>query len=122
MQTRTTVLFMFFALVAAICCSLFIFVVQGLHIDTDTSGWDAYSPAVGLAARASFVRTVISYSSAYLFPAPFSLLQALLITVPSFVFRRLGFQTFFARAERILWRTTVGPVGLVCALVVALFP
>ncbi|KAJ7355524.1 hypothetical protein DFH08DRAFT_690510 [Mycena albidolilacea] len=122
MQTRTTVLFMFFALVAAICCSLFIFVVQGLHLDTDASGWDAYSPAVGLAARASFVRTVISYSSPYLFPAPFSLLQALLITVPSFVFRRLGFQTFFARAERILWRTIVGPVGLVCALVVALFP
>jgi len=122
MQTRTTVLFMFFALIAAISCSLFIFVVQGRHLDHDTSGWDAYSSAVGLAARASFVRTVISYSSPYTFPAPFSLLQAVLITGPSFALNHLGFRLSFTQAEKILWRLTVGPVGGICAVVVALLP
>ncbi|KAJ6581263.1 hypothetical protein B0H19DRAFT_1114502 [Mycena capillaripes] len=122
MQTRTTVLFMFFTLLAAIFCSLFIFVVQGRGLDPDTSGWDSYSSEVGRAARASFVRAVIWYSSPYTFPAPFSLLQALLINGPSFVVNRLGFQMSFARAEKILWRMTVGPVALVCGLVVALLP
>ncbi|KAF7356810.1 hypothetical protein MVEN_01016400 [Mycena venus] len=122
MQTRTTVLFMFFALLAAFCSSLFIFVVYGRHLDPNASGWDAYSSAVGLAARASFVRTVISYSSPYTFPAPFSLLQAILIAGPSFVLNRLGLHLSFARAEKILWRTTVGPLGLVSAVAVALLP
>ncbi|KAF7370809.1 hypothetical protein MSAN_00714400 [Mycena sanguinolenta] len=124
--TRTTVLFVFFAMVTAISCSLFIFVVQGRHLDPDDSGWDAYSAKVGLAARASFVRTVISYSSPYTFPAPFSLLQALIITGPSLICdhlgRRLGFQPSFAQAQKILWRLNVGPFGLVSALVVALLP
>ncbi|KAJ6485943.1 hypothetical protein C8R45DRAFT_998527 [Mycena sanguinolenta] len=125
-QTRTTVLFVFFAMITAISCSLFIFVVQGRHLDPDASGWDAYSAKVGLAARASFVRTVISYSSPYTFPAPFSLLQALIITGPSFVCdrlgRRLGFQPSFGQAQKLLWRMTVGPFGLISALVVALLP
>ncbi|KAJ7257881.1 hypothetical protein B0H12DRAFT_1322705 [Mycena haematopus] len=121
-QTRTTVLFVFFTLLVAMSCSLFIFVVQGRHLDPDASGWDAYSSKVGLAARASFVRTVISYSSPYTFPAPFSLLQAVIITGPSFVFSRLGFQLSFAQTEKLMWRATVGPVGLVCAFVVALLP
>jgi hypothetical protein len=91
-------------------------------LDPDTTGWDAYSSEVGRAARASFVRAVILYSSPYTFPAPFSLLQAVLITGPSFVVNSLGYRLSFAQAEKILWRMTVGPLALFCGLLVACLP
>ncbi|KAJ6504830.1 hypothetical protein C8R47DRAFT_1103790 [Mycena vitilis] len=122
MQTRTTVLFMFFALLVAISCSLLILVVQGRGLDPGTTGWDAYSSKVGRTARASFVRTVVRYSSPYTFPAPFSLLQAVFIRGPFWVVNRLGFPLSSARAEKILWRATVAPAGLVAGLAVALLP
>ncbi|KAK7031337.1 hypothetical protein R3P38DRAFT_2922914 [Favolaschia claudopus] len=122
MVTRTTVLFMFFTLIAAISSSLIVFITQGGRLDTDASGWDAYGIHVGLSARASFVRTVITYSAPNTFPAPFSLIHAVVIAAPSFVVRRLGLRISFDRAEKLLWRVTVGPVGLVCALVVYFLP
>ncbi|KAJ7132061.1 hypothetical protein C8R44DRAFT_772916 [Mycena epipterygia] len=122
-ETRNTVLFMIFAVCAAILCSLFVFVVQGRGLDTNASGWDVYSPTVGREARASFVQAVIAYSSPYTFPAPFSLLHALLISGPSFLLVNcLRFRLPFAQAEKILWRMTVGPVGLVFALAMWLLP
>ncbi|KAJ7695137.1 hypothetical protein B0H17DRAFT_980386 [Mycena rosella] len=123
METRTTVLFMFFAVIAIISCSLFIFVVQGRDLEANASGWDAYSPTIGRAARASFAGAIVSYSSPYTFPAPFSLLQAVLIRGPSAILvDRLGFQLPFAQAEKILWRICVGPVGLVFGLVMLPLP
>ncbi|KAJ7460563.1 hypothetical protein FB451DRAFT_1269496 [Mycena latifolia] len=123
METRTTVLFMFFAVLVVILGSLFIFVVQGRGLDASASGWDAYSASVGRDARASFARAIISYSSPYTFPAPFSLLQAVLIRGPSFVLVNcLGFQLPFSQAEKILWRICVAPLGLVFGLVMLPLP
>ncbi|KAJ7173868.1 hypothetical protein C8R46DRAFT_1084178 [Mycena filopes] len=123
MQTRTTVLCMFFLLLVAICCSLFIFIVLGRTLDPAASGWDSYSSAVGRTARASFVRAVIFYSAPpYTFPAPFSLLHALLIWAPSTILNRLPIRLPFPQAEKLLWRITVGPVGLLCWLVMLLLP
>ncbi|KAJ7074905.1 hypothetical protein B0H15DRAFT_962315, partial [Mycena belliarum] len=123
METRTTVLFMFFTLLVLVSCSLFIFVVQGRGLDANASGWDAYSSPVGRDARATFARAVISYSAPYTFPAPFSLLQAIVIRGPSVVLVDwLRLKLPFAQAEKILWRICVGPVGLVFGLVMALFP
>ncbi|KAJ6591828.1 hypothetical protein DFH09DRAFT_1273622 [Mycena vulgaris] len=123
METRTTVLFTFFVVLVVFCCSLFIFVVQGRGLDANASGWDSYSSAVGLNARAAFVRAIVAYSSPHTFPAPFSLLHAVLIRIPSFVLvDRLGFQLPFAQAEKILWRLTVGPVGLIFGLAMLPIP
>ncbi|KAJ7224501.1 hypothetical protein GGX14DRAFT_425987 [Mycena pura] len=121
-QTRTTVLYMFFTLLVATTCSLFIFAVQGRGLDSDAAGWDAYSSKVGRTARASFARAVITYSSPYTFPAPFSLLQAVLISGPSFAAKCLGLALPFAQAEKLLWRISVGPLGFLCGLVMMLFP
>ncbi|KAJ6625011.1 hypothetical protein B0H10DRAFT_2005340 [Mycena sp. CBHHK59/15] len=122
MQTRTTVLFGFSGLIVAIGCSLFIFAVYGRGLDTPVSQWDTYSSTVGRKARVAFVRTVVSYATPYTFPAPFSLLQAVLISWPSFVFTRLGFRLPFAQAEKVLWRMFVGPVGLLFAVIMLLMP
>ncbi|KAJ7746933.1 hypothetical protein DFH07DRAFT_889539 [Mycena maculata] len=121
-ETRTTVLMMFFGVCFAVFCSLFIFVVQGNGLYANVSGWDVYSPRVGRDARVAFVRTVVAYSSPYTFPAPFSILQAVLIGVPSFALGSLGFRPPFAQAEKLLWRMTVGPVGLVFGLAMFLLP
>ncbi|KAJ7126631.1 hypothetical protein C8R43DRAFT_897795 [Mycena crocata] len=122
MQTRTTVLLLFSIIVVAISCSLFIFVVQGRALDANASGWDVYSSKVGRDARVSFVRGVILYSSPYTFPAPFSLVHAA-IGVPSFVLvDRLGFQLPFPQARKLLWRISVGPVGILFGLVMLLLP
>ncbi|KAJ7623419.1 hypothetical protein FB45DRAFT_752107 [Roridomyces roridus] len=123
-ETRTTVLMMFFAMCFAVFCSLFIFVVQGRALDDNkVTPWDIYSPRIGRDARVSFLRATIAYGRApYTFPAPFSLLQMVLVTGPSFVLGRLGFRLPFARAERLLWRILVGPVGLLFALVMLPLP
>ncbi|KAJ7743167.1 hypothetical protein B0H16DRAFT_1015877 [Mycena metata] len=122
METRTTVLFIFFALLVTVCCSLFIFVVLGRTLDPAASGWDSYSSAVGRTARASFVRAVISYSSPYTFPAPLSLLHAIFIWGPSAILPRVGIQLPFAQAEKLLWRITVGPIGLIAASILYFLP
>jgi hypothetical protein len=123
METRTTVLVMVFAILVAIGCSLLIFIVQGRGLEVDSGGWDAYSDAIGRRARSSFARAIISYSSPYTFPAPFSLLHAVLILGPSFIFaNRPGFQLFLARAEKLLWRMTVGPLGFILGLLMLLLP
>ncbi|KAJ7026280.1 hypothetical protein C8F04DRAFT_117985 [Mycena alexandri] len=122
METRTTVLFIFFSLLVAVCCSLFIFAVLGRTLDPAASGWDSYSSAVGRTARASFVRAVISYSSPYTFPAPLSLLHAIFIWGPSTILPRLRIRLPFAQAEKLLWRITVGPIGLIAASVLYFLP
>jgi hypothetical protein len=80
------------------------------------SSWDRYSEAVGLEARKYFVRAVIAYSSPHTFPPPLNLLP-LFLQLPSATLRTHGDpSSALAVLERLLWRMTVGPVGLILSL------
>ncbi|KAF7317972.1 hypothetical protein MKEN_00885600 [Mycena kentingensis (nom. inval.)] len=116
-QTRTTVLYLFFILVSAISSSLLIIVVHGRNIDPTARGWDTYGDNVARRARASFVRAVMAYASPHTFPAPFSLLNTLFVIFPSLVWTRLlgrPLVALFSQAEKQLWRWTVCPFAFVC--------
>ncbi|KAF7309601.1 hypothetical protein MIND_00331100 [Mycena indigotica] len=116
-QTRTTVLYLFFALVSVISCALFILVVRGGSL-ADTRGWDGYSAPIGHNARASFVKAVVAYASPHTFPAPFSLLQMIFIRIPSSLMRRQP----APQAEKLLWQLTVFPISMPLAIFFLVFP
>nr|GAT55066.1 predicted protein [Mycena chlorophos] len=122
-QTRTTVLYLFFALASVISCSLFVLVVQGRALQ-DTGGWDGYSPSVGRSARASFAKAVMVYSTAFTFPAPFSLVNVLLLHVPALFWTMILRRPLVAisEAQKLLWRLTVRPFALPIAGLFLLFP
>ncbi|KAJ7050568.1 hypothetical protein C8F01DRAFT_1178846 [Mycena amicta] len=121
-QTRTTVLYLFFLLVSVISYSLFIILAQGRSL-TNTNGWDGYSAHVSHKARASFAKAVVAYTSPYTFPAPFNLLKVLILEIPSLFWVLLRHpRPTSAQAEKLLWKLTVCPVALPVAALFLLFP
>lgn len=76
--------------------------------------WDRYSQAVGHCARRVFIRVLTDYSTPYFFPAPFNLLQVILIRLPAAILHWTGGVKLqmVQDAEAILWRCTIGLVAM----------
>ncbi|KAH7915366.1 hypothetical protein BJ138DRAFT_121927 [Hygrophoropsis aurantiaca] len=82
-------------------------------LSAHSSRWDRYSGTLGVQARKCFIRSLVTYEK-YTFPPPFNLLQLLLIRAPAtllFLYKDGQFSSIRA-ADRVLWRITVGWIGL----------
>jgi hypothetical protein len=77
--------------------------------------WDRYSQRIGLDARKSLIRCASIYGAAFTYPPPFNLLQLLIVTLPRAVLAvvRTRHAGVMSRADKGLWRVTVGPFALV---------
>ncbi|EJD51914.1 hypothetical protein AURDEDRAFT_111482 [Auricularia subglabra TFB-10046 SS5] len=83
------------------------------------SPWDAYDRAIGLAARRSFITTLLRYSEPYFFPPTIRLVVVVCVSAPVAVIRMLGKPDMALHVrdgvQSLLWRALIGPAGLVIA-------
>ncbi|KAJ7597221.1 hypothetical protein C8J56DRAFT_312362 [Mycena floridula] len=116
METRIVFFLFFFLVIIAIPFASFILVTCSGADSDSTEPWDRYSQTVGLAARQAFFTTVVSYTASYAFPAPFNLLH-----LPIAMWQKLtGVKQ--VGAERVLWRTSVGPAAVLVAGILRFAP
>ncbi|KAH9937627.1 uncharacterized protein B0H18DRAFT_971495 [Fomitopsis serialis] len=119
-ESRVAFLSLFAVLFLLMVCSLvmLVLVYPSFASQTSCSSWDRCSKPIGLEARRFFIRTVIRYSTPYVFPAPFNLLQ-ICIRVPAAVLTAVcggdNMASIHAPSlpERIVWRVTIAPLGVV---------
>lgn len=91
--------------------------------ESELAGWDRYSRPIGHVARQSFYRAVVAYSAPFSFPAPFNLIQLVLIRVPLFLLQFFGLSGELCRKiERGIWRVFVGPVAVAAAMLAWFIP
>lgn len=86
--------------------------------DNSTSPWDRYSVSVGLEARRLFVCTVAKYAAPYVFPAPFNLIQLVVVRIPRMLFIVLGgtgITQYLHTAEVTIWRVFITPLTSILA-------
>ncbi|KAI0348603.1 hypothetical protein BDW22DRAFT_1350839 [Trametopsis cervina] len=113
LEMRSALAILFVILFALLICSLVILILVYPSTSSRSppvSAWDRYSDSIGENARRVFARSVVFYSSPYLFLPPFNLLHILFVRLPGLIS-----STFckHSRAEawtleRVLWRLTVG--------------
>ncbi|KAK0208565.1 hypothetical protein DFS33DRAFT_1412905 [Desarmillaria ectypa] len=102
METRSLLLFLFFAIIVAAFLAL-VLAPSPVYFGDDK--WKRYGPAVCREARLSFYRTVVTYSNPCYFPPPFNLLDFVL-------FRPLPYLGILSQPARTLfWRLTVGVIA-----------
>lgn len=81
--------------------------------------WDAYGPKVAIQTRKAFLKAVLHYSTPFLFPPPFNLLEFLLIDIPygaMVILKRKDLaETFRTSATLFLWTATIFPLVLLFA-------
>ncbi|KAL0950962.1 hypothetical protein HGRIS_007713 [Hohenbuehelia grisea] len=112
-ETRTTFLFFTLVTLVSFFSAIGLLVVFQPHHPGRTSTlarWDRYTTVVGIEARRSLIRAVVTYSTPYTFPSPFNLAQLLLVKSPVTVMKLCRVDAgFMASFERNLWRLLVGP-------------
>lgn len=121
LEARSAFVALFTLLFGLLICSLVMLVLIYPSLSSkprSASGWDRYSDAIGLTARRAFAKAIVTYSSPYLFIAPFNLLQLLFIRIPAAVFvltQAKGLRHRLRAVERVLWRISVGMLSCVVA-------
>nr|UHA57741.1 beta-flanking protein [Auricularia cornea] len=84
-----------------------------------SSPWDAYDRAIGLAARRSFITTLLRYSEPYFFPPTIRLVVVVCVSTPVAVIRMLGKPDMALHVrdgvQSLLWRALIGPAGFIIA-------
>lgn len=116
MDSRFSFFFLFITVIMTLLGGLGVTLVMFPTLSSSTistSRWDRYSREIGLHARRSFVEALVQYEP-YYFPVPFNLLQ-LIVRVPCMVFSGLGHPVtpYIKSMERVLWRFSVGLIGVV---------
>ena len=121
MEARTAFLLLFAILFVLLLCSL---LVLALVYPTVTFGpplayqWDRYSRPIGLEARRTFIRTILSYSGTYHFVTPFNLLEIVFFRLPAMFLRSIGQkhrEASLKQPTKIMWMTFVGPLILIAS-------
>ena len=83
-------------------------------IFSPSTAWDLYTPETGHMARIGSYRAVIAYADDYLFPPPFSIVELLLVTVPTGLMRLVGNSRLRrATIARPVWNVTVRPLMMI---------
>ncbi|RPD82610.1 RNI-like protein [Lentinus tigrinus ALCF2SS1-7] len=115
MDSRVVFLSLFTLIFLFLVCALgYVVLINPFLAPTEgpsAVSWDRFSKSVGMEARQSFARTVDTYARPYYFPAPFNILQVLLVQLPQTVFRRSHLDAFqhTGRLEKVLWRIIIAP-------------
>ncbi|KZV75597.1 hypothetical protein PENSPDRAFT_571350 [Peniophora sp. CONT] len=121
METREAFLALAIIMLVLIIFSTVTTVLYGATLraaaHTPLEAWERYSKPVGARARQRFIGALAIYSSQHVFPAPFNLLQLLLVHIPVSVLHLRGVRELHVvrTLESVLWWGTVGA----CATIIA---
>ncbi|VDB99842.1 unnamed protein product [Peniophora sp. CBMAI 1063] len=123
METRQAFLALAIIMLVLILFSTVVTVLYGATLraamHTPVEAWERYSKPVGARARQRFIAALALYASPHVFPAPFNLLQLVLVHIPVTVLHLRGPRELqIARTlEAISWWATVGVCGTAIAVV-----